>query len=230
MSTANSVTKKLTNYDSKDSFGSKLRTKRIVPLLRCIEAVFKEKGQVNIIDMGGTENYWRIVPMQYLEDHKVKITIVNIPGANLPESFGPFTFKHGDGCQLTDFADKSFDIAHSNSVIEHVGDWDRMVKFADELKRVANKYYIQTPNYWFPVEPHCMTPFFHWLPKPTRVWLIMNFALGHWQKGRTVDEAVRIDESARLLDRKMFTALFGDGKVTTERFFLLPKSFSSTFE
>lgn len=213
------------NYYSQNSLVSKLRAKRIGPLLEMIEEACKEHSPVNIIDIGGTEKYWGIIPRQYLDQRNVKITIVNLPHPEMPKDHGPFKFLAADGCDLADFGDKSFHIAHSNSVVEHVGDWGRMVQFAKELSRVSSKCFIQTPNYWFPIEPHCMTPFFHWLPKPTRIWLVLRFQLGHWSKATTVDEAVQIVESARLLNRKMLQELFKDAQILTERFFWLPKSF-----
>ena len=157
MSLTKLVAKKLTNYDSQKSIGSKLRSKRIAPLLKMIESIYIKNGCVNIIDIGGIDIYWNIVPSIFIEEHNVKITIVNIPDSILPNNYGPFTFVHGDGCELFMFDTNSFDIAHSNSVIEHVGDWSKMVLFSKEIKRVAKKYFIQTPNYWFPLEPHCMT-------------------------------------------------------------------------
>ncbi len=219
------LAKRVTNYNSQQSLGSRIRSKRLGPLLRFIETVSQEYDCVNIIDVGGTEKYWNIVPQQYLEEHNVKITIVNLPRFKLPKDHGLFTFVHADGCNLTDFGSNSFHIAHSNSVIEHVGDWRRMVQFSNEFKRVAQKYFIQTPNYWFPIEPHCMIPFFHWLPKPIRIWLVMNFSLGHWRKATSIDNAVRIVENIRLLNRKMFQELFKDAEVRTERLILMPKSF-----
>lgn len=220
-----SLAKSISNYNSRQSLGSRLRAKRIAPLLRFIESVSQEHGCVNIIDIGGTDEYWGIVSQDYLEEHKVRITIVNLPGAELPDNYGPFTFIHADGCNLAEFEDSSFHIAHSNSVIEHVGDWSRMVQFSKELKRVAQRYFIQTPNYWFPIEPHFMAPFFHWLPKPARIWLVMKFSLGHWKRASSVDDAVRIVESARLLNKKMFRELFDDSQIVTERLAFLPKSF-----
>ena len=109
-------------------------------------------------------------------------------------------------------------------MVEHVGDWSRMVKFSNEIRRVAKYYFVQTPNYWFPIEPHCMTPFFHWLPKPIRVWLVLRFNLGNWRKADSIEEAMHIVESAHLLDKKMFQALFPDSTIFTERYFLFPKS------
>ena len=156
------LTKKIaslvSDYNDGQSLGSKLRKKRIAPLLAMIEETAKEKGSVSIIDIGGTETYWNIVPKDFLEKNKVTITLINLPSNNKLEDHGCFHFTEGDACDLSRFEDKAFDIAHSNSVIEHVGDWRRMFIFALELKRVANKYFVQTPNFWFPVEPHCMTP------------------------------------------------------------------------
>lgn len=225
MSITKSWAKAISNYTDPNSIGSRFRAKRIVPLLELIEAVSKEYKTVKIIDVGGTMTYWGIVSNDFLKTRNVNITIVNLPGTTLPKNNELFTFKHADGCDLSGFENNSFHIAHSNSVIEHVGDWEQMVKFSNEIKRVAGKYFVQTPNYWFPIEPHCMTPFFHWLPKSLRVWLVMNFALGHWRKATSTDEAIEIVESARLLSKRKFRSLFSDSDILTEKFFLLPKSF-----
>jgi len=43
--------------------------------------------------------------MKHLMKHRVKITIVNVPGSHLPHDHGPFTFVAEDGCDLSRFAD-----------------------------------------------------------------------------------------------------------------------------
>lgn len=225
MSSAKTFTEQITDYDSSASIGSRLRAKRIAPLLEMIREVFSQHGHVSIIDVGGTKQYWHIVPEGFMQRHNVHITIINLSSISMPSSCSRFTFRPGDGCSLKDFGDGSFHIAHSNSVLEHVGDWSRMIAFARELSRLAENYFVQTPNYWFPIEPHFMTPFFHWLPRPTRIWLISHFNLGNWSKAQSVDEAVRAVESARLLNRRMFQSLFADASVLTEKFCGLPKSF-----
>ncbi len=217
--------KKLANYDSQTSLGSKFRLRRVEPLLEMIQSVYQQHGQVTIIDVGGTRQYWNILPLDYFEQYNISVTLVNFPGTVTLKDDKHFVFIETDGTDLANFADQAFHIGHSNSVVEHVGDWDRMVRFAEEISRVSQKLFVQTPNYWFPIEPHCMTPFFHWLPKPLRVWLVLHFKLGHWPKATTVSEAVRTVESARLLDKKMYQALFEHSDIVTERFFLLPKSF-----
>jgi hypothetical protein len=61
---------------------------------------------------------------------------------------------------MPQYRDKEFDIAFSNSVIEHVGNDLRIRQMADEVRRVGRNY-LQTPNYYFPLEPHFFFPFFH---------------------------------------------------------------------
>ena len=225
MSITSVLAKRFSNYDNQQSVGSKLRTKRIAPLLEMIDDVFNKHGAVSVIDIGGSEQYWGIVPLQYLTERHVKITVVNLPGSRLPPDHGPFRFVESDGCDLARFGDKSFHIAHSNSVLEHVGDWQRKVQFVRELERVSQAYFVQTPNYWFPIEPHFMTPFFHWLPTPARIWLVRHFKLGHFEIAESVGDAVMLVEHAGLVTHDMFRYLFKDARILTERFFWLPKSF-----
>jgi len=174
--------------------------------------------------MGGTKSYWKIVPTEIITRNKVTITIVNLPMGELPADDAHFKYIEADCCDLTFCNENDFHIAHSNSVIEHVGDWSNMTKFAREISRVAPRYYVQTPNFWFPVEPHCMVPFFHWFPRPARLFLISHLRMGNWGRRDSVDEAMRTIESARLLNKKMFYALFSDADRVTERLLFLPKS------
>lgn len=51
-----------------------------------------------------------------------------------------------------------------------------------------------------------------------------RFALGNWPPAQSVDEAVRAQESAVLLDCRMFAALFPDATSAFERILGLPKS------
>lgn len=218
------LSRRLTNYDDSESFGSRLRARRLQPLLEMIESVGRENGSVSIIDIGGTERYWNIVDPAFLQTNKVSITTVNLPDVDRPDDHGPFRFVEGDGCDLSQFGDREFDIAHSNSVIEHVGQWPRMAQFASEASRVAAKYFIQTPNFWFPVEPHYVAPFFHWMPLPTRVWLLSRFSIGPWPKAVSTDQAMRFAEDSILLTRRMMKELFTDARIIDERIFGLSKS------
>lgn len=63
------------------------------------------------------------------------------------------------------FADNEFDIAWSNAVIEHVGNYEKQILFLSELIRTSKSVFITTPNRWFPIEVHTRLPFLHYLPK-----------------------------------------------------------------
>lgn len=224
MALTKKLTERMTDYKNPKSIGVKFRTRRIRPLIEMVKNVYERYGCVNIIDIGGTKTYWQIIPQQVLRDNNVTITIVNLPGTDLPANEQHYKFVQGDGCDLSIYKDNSFHIAHSNSVIEHVGDWQQMVKFAHEARRLAPNIFIQVPYFWFPVEPHFMTPFFHWFPKPVRVSLVMRFHLGQYERSKNVDEAMRSVESARLLDVKMFQELFPDAMINREKIGWLTKS------
>ena len=60
------------------------------------------------------------------------------------------------------FADRSFDIAMSNAVLEHVGSETGQAAFVAELARVARCSFISVPNRFFPVEHHTGIPLLHW--------------------------------------------------------------------
>lgn len=214
----------LTNYDNPHSLGARLRVRRLALLKSLIEKVYAEHGHVKIIDIGGTPKYWRLLPADFLESHAVSITLANLSPVCLSPNDSHFSFMQVDGCDLQGIANGAFHIAHSNSVIEHVGDRARMIRFASELQRVGEYYYIQTPDFWFPVEPHVMTPLFHWLPRALRIYLVRHLALGHWRRARDRREAEAIVDSARLLSLHEFRALLPGAKILRERVLGLSKS------
>ncbi|MBV8079199.1 MAG: methyltransferase domain-containing protein [Actinobacteria bacterium] len=69
-----------------------------------------------------------------------------------------------DGRELP-FRDGEFDLGFSNAVVEHVaGGREGQRRFVEELCRVARRVFVTTPNRFFPVDPHTLLPFVHWLP------------------------------------------------------------------
>ncbi|MBN2243014.1 MAG: methyltransferase domain-containing protein [Acidobacteria bacterium] len=209
------------------SVAFRLRQRRGRKIRDLIEGIHWKKHKVEIVDVGGTRDYWKILPADYLIRRNVRITLVNISPPEDPRDGqdAVFSYVQGDGCRLKDIADNQFDIAHSNSVIEHVGDWGKMVDFAGEMRRIAGAYYVQTPNYFFPVEPHFLFPFFHWLPLSAKLGLIMRFQLGCFPKASSRDEARGYVELCRLLTRRQLHRLFPDAALYKERMFFLVKSF-----
>jgi hypothetical protein len=108
------------------------------------------------------------------------------------------------------FADGEFDLAYCSSVIEHVAVADR-ARFAAEVSRVAKAVFVQTPAWSFPVEPHSLLPFAHWLP--------VGLRRRYWRLG-----AAREWEEISLLRRAELAALFPDASVQAERLGPVAKS------
>lgn len=206
------------NHANPDSLASRFRRKRAERLAELCGRIIRKKGKCDIIDLGGKVSYWQNLPSE-LHDPRIRITIVNLE--NAPAVLDPrFRFVQGDATSL-DFADMSFDLAHSNSVIEHLGSWEAMERFAREVRRLAPAYYVQTPNFWFPMEPHTLTLFFHWLPEPSRVALLLRNTRGHIKRARDVSEAMKAINGLRLLDERALCYLFPDGEVRRERLLLV---------
>ncbi len=94
-----------------------------------------------------------------------------ITALGLPQDDSDFRARHPEVRIVTyaggrfPFADNEFDVAWSNAVIEHVGDRQSQVKFVSELLRVAPVAFFTTPNRYFPIEVHTLTPLLHWLPQ-----------------------------------------------------------------
>lgn len=209
--------------DPKDvtSLSYRLRSKRD----RFLREFLLRNGRT-IIDLGGTSDYWRRVGLDFLKDNGFTVTIVNIEETELGE--GPFKCMVGNACDI-DLPDNSFDIVHSNSVIEHVGGWDQVSAFAGEVRRLAPAYYVQTPNWWFPVDPHFWkVPFFHWMPEAVRTELLARFSIA--TAGRISDRKVarQIVEDTRLVTGRQMRDLFPDAQFRGEPFLGLTKSWIAT--
>lgn len=99
--------------------------------------------------------------------YKNRITAAGLDDAAfLEEEFPGLRFVKADGRNLP-FADNTFDYVHSSAVIEHVGSFEQQIAMIAECVRVARKgIFLTTPNRWFPVEFHTVTPLLHWLPAP----------------------------------------------------------------
>ena len=85
-------------------------------------------------------------------------------GVRFRERYPQIAYVQGDACALP-FPDETFDVVHSNAVIEHVGGRDRQQAFVREALRVGRRVFLTTPNRWFPIEVHTRLPLVHWLPE-----------------------------------------------------------------
>ncbi|WP_242928256.1 class I SAM-dependent methyltransferase [Pontibacter vulgaris] len=153
---------------------------------------------------------------------EAEITLLNLK--TFPTSYPNFKSIAGNACDLSYFENKCFDVVFSNSVIEHLFTKQAQQQMASEVQRVGKNYYIQTPNLYFPVEPHWIFPLFQFLPFDLKVALTLNFDLGHYKKAANKEAAIQRVKEVRLLSEKEMKSLFADGEIYRERIGGLTKS------
>jgi SAM-dependent methyltransferase len=131
------------------------------------------------------------------------------------------------------FADGAFDIVYCSSAIEHVtvphsevwkyrngGDFRAVAMkhqklFADEIRRVGRRYYVQTPAAGFPIESHTWLPLAGYLPRETLL-PVMKAANRFWPK--------KSEPDFNLLNAKELAELFPEAHIARERIFGMTKS------
>lgn len=178
---------------------------------------------VRILDIGGTYDFWNALAFQYLD--RCEITLFNLEERGSGENVPNVRFMAGNATDLSAFGDGEFDLVFSNSCIEHIGRFPEWRKMADGMRRVGKCYFLQTPNRYFPMEPHFMFPFFQFLPLPVRAWLFQHFDLGYFQKSSRWEQCLKEADSIHLLSLRDLKRLFPHGQVKRERLLGLTKSF-----
>lgn len=207
---------KVNNYSDPNYIGSRFRKKRF----RFFESKIRAfQRPITILDIGGTVRFW-VDENYHLKD--VFITIVNI---RPEESKHPnIRVIEGDACDLSQFNDKAFDISFSNSLIEHLHSNENQVKMANEAMRVSRCFFVQTPNRYFPIEPHFRFPFFQFLPPGIQVFLQTRTSLINGVRYNR-EYATEIIKEIRLLSKSEVVRLFPNSHLYTEYFLGMPKSF-----
>jgi SAM-dependent methyltransferase len=107
------------------------------------------------------------------------LDITGVDLAEQPAYPGPFVC--ADAAAGLPFADGEFDLVYCSSVIEHVP-LPRRAAFAVEIRRVGRGWFVQSPAYSFPIEPHSLLPGAQWLPERLRRPYWRLGAAGGWEQ------------------------------------------------
>ncbi len=192
-----------------------------------------------ILDLGGG-NGSHIAKI--LGNVKVEsVTIADISKENLKtarEEYGYKTILLDESDNLP-FRDQEFDIVFCNSVIEHVTlpkkqiwttkstsefetkSFAHQQQFAEEIKRIAKSYFVQTPSKYFIIESHTTLPvFIVFFPRSLQISTI-KFFNKFWLKQTTPDW--------NLLTYQDMQTLFGKAEIHRERRLGHTKSFIAVF-
>ncbi|MCK5889729.1 MAG: class I SAM-dependent methyltransferase [Methylococcales bacterium] len=195
----------------KEKMQHKWRKKRISSF---IEKMNPDKN-TRILDLGGTPFFWDVV------DADLNIVIFNTEDEvrrwpiNALENYNVIA---GDALHYQ-FDLLEFDIVFSNSVIEHIPQ-ERVPKFAQIVKDIAPRYWIQTPSKYFPIEAHCNLLFWWFYPSRVKTWWINK-----WYKSGNAFLADQM-QTTHTYGRKQIVHLFPEASVVNERVLGIIKSYS----
>lgn len=200
--------------DSPESLGERARHRRWEQFLRS----FPHLDEMDVIDLGGTPEFWLRAPLRPRSVH-----VVNL------ERFGTDTPDwllevEGDACDLpAAVRAQKFDLAFSNSVIEHVGGHRQRILFADTVHRMAPRHWVQTPYRYFPVEPHWVCPGMQYLPVWAQARVGTVWPLAH-TRPTDLDHAIGAVMGTELLSKTQMRFYFPDSLLVSDRFCGLVKS------
>ena len=203
-------------------YSTRARAKRAALLTKHI----KLKPEDRVLDLGGGtgSHFHSIFP-----DHR-KVIIADVLEDDLKlarEEYGYETVQLPDGDETLPFGDKELDVVFCSSVLEHVTgpkdevEWTKdgahfeavgrkhQWAFAGEIRRIAKRYYVQTPYRYFIIESHSWLPgIIVFLPRPVLVHLL-RFMNKFWPKQTSPDW--------RLLTMGEFSQMFPDAKIEREK-------------
>jgi hypothetical protein len=199
-----------------DSLAARLRAKRNAAFL----ARFPRFSEMRVIDLGGRPRFWRTLPVRPAE-----MVLLNTEDIGAPDEPWMRSVR-GDACDPPETLGH-FDLAFSNSTIEHVGGHAKRQQFASAVMSLADAYWIQTPCRSFPIEPHWYFPGFQFLP--TRAKSLVG---RHWYPAR-INYPGRGGELETVLEVELLSIVelqyyFPDAEVLRERFAGLTKSLIAT--
>jgi SAM-dependent methyltransferase len=186
-----------------------------------------------VLDLGGMDGAFMARVCDRVD---LNVTVADIDEQGLARaSDRGFHSVRIEECGDLPFGDGEFDVVICNSVIEHVtipkvrcigerfsnADWIEVASagqrfFANELVRVAKRYFVQTPHRHFPIEAHTWLPFVGWLPHQPLVDLV-RITDRVWVK-----HCGYVDWN--LLDEADMSRLFPAARIHVERLLGFPKS------
>jgi hypothetical protein len=211
----------LANYNNKKSLANSFRNKRFAFFESQLEKL-NTGTPITILDVGGTESFW--VNRGYHEKLDIKITLLNL--TEFETHYSNMVSVKGNACNLSEYANNSFDLVFSNSVIEHLYTCENQKLMAEEVQRVGKNYYIQTPYKYFFVEPHYLLPYFQFLPKKAKVFILSKTKLSRGTKISTEDAKDQAEQIVLVSKNKM-KQLFPKAKIYKEKFLGMTKSLTA---
>jgi len=212
----------LASSDNPNSLGYKFRAKRLQEFEKLFFSHFKGVEKIEILDVGGTAYFWQHSTL--LSHPGIRITLLNLQQneTNHPA----LQAVQGNATDMREFEKGSFDLVFSNSVIEHLYTLEQQQKMASEIRRVGKRYFIQTPNSYFPIEAHYALPFAQYYPNAFLHFILTKTKFSRLKKWNSAEASQYIAE-IRLLNAQEMKALFPGASLLKEKVLGLTKSITA---
>jgi hypothetical protein len=207
--------------DSPQSLGASSRHRR----WQRIGQAFPELSSMSVVDLGGTVESWLRAPIR-----PARVVVVNLfePGDSQDPTLVPVA---GDACDARAALKaagqgSTFDLAFSNSLIEHVGGHAKRSALAEEVRDLAPRHWVQTPYRYFPLEPHWLFPMMQFLPIRARADVAASWPLTHTRPATWADARDEV-QWTELLSITEMRAYFPGSEIYMERVAGLVKSITA---
>jgi ubiquinone/menaquinone biosynthesis C-methylase UbiE len=132
------------------------------------------REDMKVLDIGAEADPSGKRGLQLIDSYpwKHRISAINVSQeqiSNIKQLYPEIEAVVGDACELP-WPDNHFDVVYSNAVIEHLGSFANQTRMANEIMRVGRRWFVTTPNRWYPFEFHIRLPFVTWLPAHGYLW------------------------------------------------------------
>ena len=182
-------------------FASRLSFHIRLKMFRLFMEAMRPQSDTRVLDVGVTsdEMFRESNYFEQMYPYPENITCVGTEdGSHLASRYPGLTYRQVQPGDPLPFRDAEFDVVFSNAVIEHVGSRPAQAAFVRELCRVGRRFFMTTPNRWFPVEHHTGLPLLHYLPAPAFRALLRRTPYRHWSE----------ESNLNILTARDFAALF----------------------
>ncbi len=190
---------------------------------------FPHLAEMTVLDLGGEAHTWLNSAV-----HPRHVTLLNLPrpsgeaAERIAEAGAGdwMTSEAGDACDPPPAVrEQRFDLVFSNSVIEHVGGHLRRRRFAHWVHALGERHWVQTPNRFFPIEPHWLVPGLQFATPRLQVAVLMRWPYTR-KRFRSLSWPDRLDRAMgiELLSPSAFRSYFPESELVRERLYGLTKS------
>lgn len=112
---------------------------------------FHDIARMRVLALGGTVKHWETSPLR--AESVVGVKPVGRCQRHL------ITPVQGDAmCRPMRFRWQDFGLVYSNSLIEHLGGHARRAAFAEQVRSLAPRHWVQTPYRYSLIKPHWLVP------------------------------------------------------------------------